>query len=116
MLAATRTEQLNLNCAATLIDQWAVWSEAFLRRLGYSASRWQGEYRPRQEEETPIPVLPDGCDEDMERVDRAMAWLKRNSVRAYAVLVRIHVQRHPLSFIAHDQALRDFVGAWDRVG
>lgn len=116
MLAATRTESLSLTQAGILIDQWAVWSEAFFRRLSHSASRWQADYRPRQEEETPVPVLPDGCDEDMEHVDRAMAWLKQNCVRAYTVLVRIHVHHQAYAFNVHDQALRDFSAAWERVG
>ncbi len=108
-----RAHWVELGDVDVLLSQWAVWGASFLRHLQHTRSRWQQDYDSGYQEEGLHAELPPGSDEDMERVDRAMAYLKRNDVSSYVILLDVYVNDRPCREERLMGACRRFCDAWN---
>lgn len=92
-----------------LLSQWAVWGAGYLRRLQHTSSRWQRDYDSGYQEEGLHAELPPGDDEAMERVDRAMAYLRRTDIPSYVILIDVYVNHRPCKPGRREAAVRCLV-------
>jgi hypothetical protein len=100
---------MTLDDADYLLAQWAQWAASPLRRLDYSASRWQQHYRSGFADEAPVAEIEAGDDIVMLDVDSALAVLKLLTPEHFHVLRGRYLLHHNYTFIQLDAAKRAFI-------
>jgi len=100
---------MTLSDADNLLAQWAEWSANELRKLEYSAAKWQMDYRSGFADEAPESEIPPGDDIVMIDVDSALGILKAVSPHHFQVLQGRYIRHLSYSYRQLDAAKLAFI-------